>query len=111
MTVKLAPVWKDALTLLSGRIVAAQLGLVALVFGFFLLWLRVPDASVPEVAGSALLALLIVVVASLGESRLMLHLGRRPFTLARLVRGSAFSSRRCRPMVSLECVRRPHERA
>jgi hypothetical protein len=85
---KSPPVWKDALALLSVRLVAAQLGLVALVFGLFLLWLRMPDASVMEVVGSGLLGLLIAAVACLGESRLILHLAGRYSTPARLLRGA-----------------------
>ena len=46
MTMKSPPVWKDALAVVSARLVLSQLGLVAGVFGFFLLWLRMPDASV-----------------------------------------------------------------
>lgn len=88
MTMKSPPAWKGALALASIRLVSAQLGLAALVFGFFLLWLRMPDASVLEVVGSCLLALLIAAVASLGESRLILYLAGRPSTTARILRGA-----------------------
>jgi len=88
MTMKSPPVWRDALALLSVRLVAAQLGLVAASFALFAAWLRLPDASVLEVAGSALLALLIVAGASLGETRLILGLAGRPSTPGRLVRGA-----------------------
>ncbi len=88
MTMKIPPVWRDALALLSVRLVLAQLGLVAGVFLFFLLWLRLPDASILEVAGSGLLALLIVAAAGVGESRLILGLAGRPRTRGRFVRGT-----------------------
>jgi MFS family permease len=88
MTMKSTPAWKDALALLSVRLVAWQLGLVAGVFALFAAWLRMPDASVLEVVGSGLLALLIVALASLGEGRLILHLAGRASTPARLIRGA-----------------------
>ena len=88
MTMKSPPVWRDALALLSVRLVLAQLGLVAGVLLFFLLWLRLPDASILEVSGSGLLAVLVVAAAGLGESRLILSLAGRPLTLGRFVRGT-----------------------
>ena len=81
------PVWKDALALVSVQLVLAQLGLVAGVFGFLLLWLRMPDASALEVTGSALLAVLVIGFAGWGESRLILHLAGRPLSRRRLVFG------------------------
>jgi hypothetical protein len=63
MTMKPPPIWRDALALVSVRLILAQLGLVAGVFLFFLLWLRLPDASILEVAGSALLAVFVVTAA------------------------------------------------
>jgi hypothetical protein len=88
MTTKSPPVWKDAAGLLGIRLVLAQLGLVAGVLLLFLLWLRMPDASILEVAGSALLALLVVFAAGAGESRLILGLCARPIALHKLVRGT-----------------------
>jgi hypothetical protein len=88
VTMKSPPIWKDALSLVSVRLVLAQLGLVAGVFGFFLLWLRMPDSSMLEVAGSGLLALLVVAAGGLGESRLILGLVGRPPKLSRFVRGA-----------------------
>lgn len=88
MTMRPPPVWRDALSLLSVRLVLAQLGLVAGAFLFFLLWLRLPDASTLEVAASGLLALLIVAAAGLGESRLILGLAGRSLTWGRLIRGA-----------------------
>jgi hypothetical protein len=88
MTMKSPPVWQDALALVSVRLVLAQLGLVAGVFGFFLLWLRMPDASILELAGSGLLVVLVVSAAGLGESRLILRLAGRPLKLSSFVRGA-----------------------
>ncbi len=67
MTVRSTPVWREALTLLNIRFVLAQLGVAVGVLGSFLVWVRLPDASVPEVAGSFLLALLVVAAAGIGE--------------------------------------------
>lgn len=88
MTMKPPPIWRDALALVSVRLILAQLGLVAGVFLFFLLWLRLPDASILEVAGSALLAVFVVTAAGLGESRLILGLAGGPRTQGRFVRGT-----------------------
>jgi hypothetical protein len=88
MTMKPPPIWRDALAVLSVRLVLAQLGLVTGLFLFFMLWLRLPDASILEVAGSGLLALLIVAAAGLGESRLILGLSGRPLTRGRFIRGT-----------------------
>jgi hypothetical protein len=88
MTMKPPPIWRDALELLSVRIVLFQLGLAGGVFLFFMLWLRLPDASVLEVAASALLAVLIVAAAGLGESRLILGLAGGPRTRGRFIRGT-----------------------
>ena len=88
MTMKSPPIWRDALALLSVRLVLAQLGLVTGLFLFFVLWLRLPDASILEVAGSGVLALLIVAAAGLGESRLILSLAGRTLTRGRFVRGT-----------------------
>ena len=76
MTMKPPPIWRDALALLSVRLVLAQLGLVTGVFLLFMLWLRLPDASTLEVAASALLALLIV--AGAGWERAGDPRSRRP---------------------------------
>jgi hypothetical protein len=88
MTMKPPPIWRDALALLSVRLVLAQLGLVTGLFLFFMLWLRLPDASILDVAGSGLLALLIVAAAGLGESWLILGLSGRPLTRGRFIRGT-----------------------
>src|SRR5438445_249821 len=88
MTMKPPPIWRDALALLSVRLFLAQLGLVTGLFLFFMLWLRLPDASILDVASSGLLALLIVAAAGLGESRLILGLSGRPLTRGRFIRGT-----------------------
>lgn len=90
MKIKSPPIWKDALALLSVRLVLTQLGLVVGALGLFLLWLRLPDASILEVIGSALLAVLVVGVAGLAECRLIFSLACRPLTPGRLVRGTLF---------------------
>jgi hypothetical protein len=83
-------IWKESLALLSLRFILAQLGLVAGTLAFFVLWLRLPDASVFEVASSGLLAVLVVAAACVGESRLILRLVGRPLTRGGLVRGALF---------------------
>jgi len=88
VTMKSPPVWKDAMALVSVRLVLAQLGIMTGVFGFFLLWLRMPDASILELAGSGLLAVLVVAAAGLGETRLILGLAGRPLALRRFVCGT-----------------------
>ena len=56
-------------------------------FLLYVVWLRVPDASVLDVIGSAVLALVILAVAGAGESSLMLGLAGVPRSPARLLRG------------------------
>jgi hypothetical protein len=81
-------VLRGALSLLSVRLVLAQIGLALFVFLLYVVWLRMPDASVLEVIGSALLALIALAVAGAGESALMLHLAGRARTPGRLLRGT-----------------------
>lgn len=81
---------RNALSLLSIRLVVKQIGLALLVFALYALWLRVPDATAIDVIGTVLLALIIVAVAGGGESALILHLADRPRTPARLLRGTLF---------------------
>jgi hypothetical protein len=81
-------VLRSAFALMSIRLVLQQIGLAVLVFLLYALWLRVPDASVLDVAGSVCLALLVIFVASAGESVLMLRLTNRPRTPGRLLRGA-----------------------
>ena len=50
-----------------------QIGLALLVFLLYVLWLRMPDASVLDVVGSVVLALIILAVAGAGESAIMLR--------------------------------------
>jgi hypothetical protein len=73
---------------MSVRLVLQQIGLALLVFLLYVLWLRVPDASALDVTGSALLALLAVAVAGVGESALLLRLAGRARTPERLLRGA-----------------------
>ena len=79
---------RSALTLISIRLVLKQIALALLVFALYALWLRVPDASVIDVIGSALLALIVLAVAGGGEASLILRLAGGPRTLRRLLRGA-----------------------
>jgi hypothetical protein len=81
-------VLRSALNLLSIRLILEHIGLAFLVFALYALWLRVPDASAIDVIGSASLALIVLAVASGGESALILHLADRPRTPVRLLRGT-----------------------
>jgi hypothetical protein len=81
-------VLRPALQLLRGRLVLQQLGLALLVFLLYALWLRMPDASVIDVIGSVVLALVILVVAGVGESSLILRLVGTARSPRGLLRGS-----------------------
>ena len=72
------PSLRGALARFSFRIVLQQLGLALLVFVLAVLWLHVPDASVPDVVGSAVLGCFLLAVAGAGESWLILRLVDRP---------------------------------
>jgi hypothetical protein len=88
MTARSPSVLRPALTLFSIRLVLEQIGLALLVFLLYVVWLRMPDASVLEVIGSAALALVILAVAGAGESVLILRLADHPRTPSRLLRGT-----------------------
>lgn len=88
MTARSSSVLRGALSLLSVRLVLAQIGLALLVFLLYVVWLRMPDASVPDVIGSALLGLIALAVAGAGESALVLRLAGRVRTPGRLLRGT-----------------------
>jgi len=88
MTARSSSVMRSAFMLLNVRLVLQQIGLALLIFLFYVLWLRVPDASVLDVIGSVLLALIALAVAGAGESALALRLTGRPRTLGKLVRGT-----------------------
>jgi hypothetical protein len=90
MTARSPSVLRSALSLMSIRLVLEQMGLALLVFLLYVLWLRIPDASVLDVIGSAVLALLILAVAGAGESSLMLRTAGRARTLSGLLRGTLF---------------------
>ncbi len=74
MTTRVVSVLRRALALMSFRLVLEQIALATVLSMLFALWLRVPDGSAPDVIGSALLAVVILLVAGAGESRLMLGL-------------------------------------
>jgi len=79
---------RTALELMSVRLVLQQICLALLVFALYVVWLRVPDASVFDVVGSVCLALIVIWVAGAGESAFMLRLAGRPRTPGRLLRGT-----------------------
>jgi len=79
---------RPALSLLTVRLVLRQIGLALLVFLLYAAWLRIPDASVIEVAITVLLALLILAIAGAGESALILRLCAAPRTPSKLLRGT-----------------------
>ncbi len=87
MTTRRSSVPRQAAARLSARFAARQTGLAVLLLGLFILWLRVPDASVIEVLFSVLFALVILALAGGGESALLLQLCARSVTLRRLIGG------------------------
>jgi hypothetical protein len=88
MTARPPSVLRGALSLLSVRLVLQQIGLALLVFLLYVLWLHVPDASVLEVIGSIVLALITLAVAGAGESVLILRLASVPRTPRKILRGA-----------------------
>jgi hypothetical protein len=87
MTSNRISVLRGALGLLSVRWIAAQIGLALLVFALAVAWLRVPDASAVDVAGTVLLGLVVLAAAGGGEAALLLRLARRPVTRVRVLFG------------------------
>jgi hypothetical protein len=81
-------VLRSALALMSVRLVLQQIGLALLVFALTAIWLRIPDASLVDVIGSALLALIVLAIAGAGESAIILRLSGHARTPARLLRGA-----------------------
>lgn len=81
-----------SLKLLSARLVLQQVGLGLLVFLLYVVWLRMPDASVIDVIGSALLALVALTVAGVGEPLLMLRLTGVVRSPGKLLRGAVLLS-------------------
>ncbi|MGA1982981.1 MAG: hypothetical protein ABSG84_10920 [Acidobacteriaceae bacterium] len=88
MTARSPSVLRSALSLMSIRLVLEQIGLALFVFLLYVVWLRMPDASVLDVIGSASLALVVLAVAGAGESALILRLADRPRTPSRLLLGT-----------------------
>jgi hypothetical protein len=78
----------SALKLLSARLVLQQIGLALLVLLLYGLWLRIPDASVIDVIGSAVVALILLAVAGAGESAISLRLVGVARAPRRLLRGA-----------------------
>jgi hypothetical protein len=79
---------RSAFSLLTPRIVLQQIGLGLIVFLLSVVWLRIPDASILDVIGTILLALIILAVAGGGESWIILHLSATLITPKRLLRGT-----------------------
>jgi len=77
--------WRETFALFNVRSVVGQIEVAICVFVLFVVWLRVPDASALEVAASAVLALLTIGVAGIGESAIFLRLCGRRRTLRRLL--------------------------
>jgi hypothetical protein len=88
MTLKPTAPLRSDFSLLSPRIVLQQIGLGLIVFLLSVAWLRIPDASILDVIGTILLALIILTVAGGGESWLILHLSGTIITPKRLLRGT-----------------------
>ena len=78
-----------ALELLTLRLLCMQLGLVLIVALLFVLWLRVPDANVVEVAFSAVLGLFILGIAMAGEAAILLSIRSLPLSRSRILRDAA----------------------
>lgn len=79
---------RSAFALMSVRVVLQQIGLALLVFALTAIWLRIPDASVVDVIGTALLALIVLAIAGAGESAIILRLSGHARTPMRLLRGA-----------------------
>ena len=89
MTVTKPSIWGTAKTLWSVRLVLKHAGLALAVFLLSLVWIRLPDASVMDVIGTALLAVLIVLIAGAGESGMILRLCGKARDPRRLLVGTA----------------------
>lgn len=86
MIARSSSILRDALRLLSVRLVMEQIGLALLVFLLAVLWLRLPDANVFELIASLVLGFIVLAVATGGESWIVLRLSgneRSPKTLLR----------------------------
>lgn len=81
-------VLRPALALMNARLVLQQIGLALLVVALSAVWLRVPDASVADVTGSALLALIVLATAGTGQAAIVLRLSGYVPAPARLLRGA-----------------------
>jgi hypothetical protein len=88
MTAPRPSLLRSALARMSVRGVAAQIGLLLVVFLLAVLWLRIPDASALDVAASALLGLLTLAIAGAGQANLFLRLCGRPAPWRIRIRGA-----------------------
>ena len=69
------------------RFLLSQAGLAAAAFVLFLLWLRVPDANIAEVLFSALLAIALLLITTVGEAWLLLRVRQVQPARRSVVRG------------------------
>ncbi len=88
MTTRPTSPLRQALALLTARLVLQQIGLALLVLALFAVWLRIPDASAVDVIGSVLLAVIVLAVAGAGQASLFLRLCPQPRSMRGLVRGA-----------------------
>lgn len=88
MTTPSPSVVRSALALMSVRRVAMQIGLALLVFALALVWLRIPDANAIDVIGSAMLGLVIITLADIGQASILLRFCDRRLTFQRLLRSA-----------------------
>ncbi len=88
MTVTKPSIWKTARTLWSVGLVLKQAGLALVVFLLSVVWIRLPDASVLDLIGTVLLAVLIVLIAGAGESGMILGLCGKARNPRRLLTGT-----------------------
>lgn len=65
-----------------------QIALAAVVFVLVVGWLQIPDANTFEVFGSVVLALVIALIAGVGESAIALRITDRRFTLRSMLIGT-----------------------
>lgn len=79
---------RTAARLFTLRLLLHQLALAAIVAALCVAWLRVPDGRVLDVAASAFLAVILIVVTYAGETRLLLRIASRPRTAGVVTRGS-----------------------
>lgn len=88
MTTRSFSVFREAYALLTSRLLAMQAGVALGVCALSIGWLRLPDASIFQVALSALFAIFIVASAGMMESWILMRLAGRSCTPILLLRGT-----------------------